>query len=446
MNKRFMCHTATLSAVMVASLTVNAVIVRADSVKVTAGIGRPYMLADGKQLNYIKVRLDGGAITDRSERVPVNVALVIDRSGSMAGDKIRRAREAAIQAIDRLGKDDVVSVIAYDDTVEVLVPATKVSDRDNISRQIQRLQPGNSTALFAGVSKGAAEARKFLDRDRVNRVILLSDGLANVGPSSPSALGELGASLIREGISVTTIGLGLGYNEDLMTQLAHKSDGNHGFAKDADDLARIFNYEFGDIMSVCAKEVIVRIRCKDGVRPVRILGREGDITGSTASFALNQLYAEQQKCVILEVEAPAGRDLRVIPIASVEVSYLNMASKTTTRVTHELSARYTESASKVEASEDHDVMASAIEMIAIDQSNMAVALRDQGKVEEARSAMEANARFCDENAKRYNSDSLRSYRDRNKEDAANLSEDKWNEQRKTNQLYNDGRARSQIWY
>lgn len=83
---------------------------------------------------------------------------------------------------------------------------------------------GGGTALYAGVAQGASELREFLDPHRVNRIILLSDGQANKGPSSPSELGNLGAALISEGISVTTIGIGLGYNEDLMTQLAPRSD------------------------------------------------------------------------------------------------------------------------------------------------------------------------------------------------------------------------------
>src|SRR5690606_9640008 len=109
--------------------------------------------------------------------------------------------------------------------VEVLVPATKVSDRATIDRGIQRLRAGGMTALFAGVVKGATEVRKFLSRDRVNRVILLSDGAANVGPASAGELGRLGTTLRKEGIAVTTVGLGLGYNEDLMVQLAQGSGG-----------------------------------------------------------------------------------------------------------------------------------------------------------------------------------------------------------------------------
>jgi Ca-activated chloride channel family protein len=140
----------------------------------------------------------------KEKRTPANVALVIDRSGSMQGDKIRQAREAAIEAVGRLNGNDIISIVAYDDTVDVLVPATKASDIAVIKNGIRKIKADGSTALFAGVSKCAAEVCKFLARDRVNRIILLSDGMANVGPDSPGALGDLGASLAKEGISVTS--------------------------------------------------------------------------------------------------------------------------------------------------------------------------------------------------------------------------------------------------
>ena len=109
--------------------------------------------------------------------------------------------------------------------------------------------------MFAGISKGAAEVRKFLDKDRVNRVILFSDGKPILVSSSSKALGRSRISLIKEGISVTTLGLGEGYNEDLMNQLARRSDGNHTFIESPTQLVKIFNAEFGDILSVVAQKL-----------------------------------------------------------------------------------------------------------------------------------------------------------------------------------------------
>jgi len=194
-----------------------AVAASAQQVAVDAAMSQSIILAGEKQTAYLRVAMTGFEV-EEADRTPVNVAIVLDKSGSMTGEKIEHAKEAAIMAIRRLRKDDIVSVVVYDTTVNVLVPATKLSNKESIANTIRSIKSGGNTALFAGVSRGANEVRKFLAKNRVNRVILLSDGLANVGPSAPSDLAELGDSLGREGISVTTIGLGLGYNEDLMTR------------------------------------------------------------------------------------------------------------------------------------------------------------------------------------------------------------------------------------
>jgi Ca-activated chloride channel family protein len=401
----------------------------AEQVKVDVSLAQPYLLAGQKQTSYVRVGLTGLPINS-SRRTPVNVAIVLDKSGSMTGEKLRKAKEAAITSIDRLGPNDIVSVIAYDDTVQILAPATKISDKLALRTAIERLSAGGNTALFAGVSKGAAEIRKFLDRQRVNRVILLSDGQANVGPSSPTELGNLGASLIKEGISVTTLGLGTDYNEDLMTQLARKSDGNHYFIENAADLARRFGNEFDDVLSVVAQEVTVRISCAPGVRPVRVLGRESDITGQTVTTYLNQVYGDQEKYVLLEVEVPAERAGMERNIANVNVSYVNMATRTPDKIARAATARFTSSANVVDANTNPGVMASAIEQIAVEKNKAAVALRDQGKVEEARRALLDNAAFLSVNARKYNSKALEEYVGKNQQDAERLGEEVWATQRK----------------
>src|SRR5205085_8842601 len=130
----------------------------------------------------------------------------------------------------------------------------RVGDGRRLEEAICSIEAGGNTALHGGVSRGAAEIRRHLDDGHyVNRIILLSDGLANVGPSTPEELGRLGTSLMKEGISVTTIGLGLGFNEDLMTRLAQRSDGNTYFVESSADLPRIFAAELGDVLNVVAR-------------------------------------------------------------------------------------------------------------------------------------------------------------------------------------------------
>jgi Ca-activated chloride channel family protein len=236
--------------------------------------------------------------------------------------------------------------------------------------------------------------------------------------------------LIKEGISVTTLGLGLDYNEDLMTQLARKSDGNHYFIENSSDLARQFKYEFDDVLSVVAQEVTVGISCGPGVRPIRVLGREADITGQTVTTYVNQVYGNQEKYVLLEVEVPAERAGTERNLANVNVSYVNMASKNPDKIARVASTRFTGSASLVETNTNSAVMSSAIEQIAVERNKQAVALRDQGKIEEARKVLLDNAAYLGENAVKYNSKELEDYKGKNKKDADSLAPAVWDSQRK----------------
>lgn len=415
----------------------------AAQVKLDVALSRSVLLANKKQTVFLKVGLTGFEIKDRKNRPPANVCLVIDRSGSMSGEKIRQARAAAIRALDWLDSRDILSVVAYNQNVEVLLPATKLTNKPAVAAAIRRLTAGGTTALFAGVSKGAAELRKFLDRRKVNRIILLSDGIANVGPSSPAELGALGASLAREGVSVTTIGLGLGYNEDLMTQLALKSDGNHAFVEKPSDLARVFKREFGDVLSVVAQEVVIRIRCAPGVRPVRIVARKGDITGQTVTLTMRQLYSRQEKFVLLEVEVPPMPAGRRLDIASVNISYANMETKTTDALASAVQATFSDSPALVEKSVNRNVMVPVVEAIGVEVNRRAVTLRDKGQINEARKLFNDNAQWLKANSVALKSKKLAEWSGFNIRAGRNVDTAHWGKERKAQKAEQSARERQQ---
>jgi Ca-activated chloride channel family protein len=334
----------------------------------------------------------------------VNVSIVIDTSGSMNGDKIVQARQAAIAAVNRLRDDDIVSIVLYNSSAQVLVPATKATDRQDIIAKIKTIKAGGSTALFAGVSKGAAEVRKFVDDDSVNRVILLSDGRANVGPKSPGELERLGASFVKEGISVSTLGLGLGYNEDLMSRLASAGSGNHLFVEKADDLIAVFNGEFNDLMSVVAGDFQIHATVAKGVRPVRVLGTKADISGQDIYIPLAQLYSRQQRYFVVEVEVDAGEPNQTRPLMNVSVQYENLVTETTDKLSSSVDIRFSDQIAKVNEDIDAEAYAFCSIQIANEKNMRATALRDAGQIEEAQALLRDNVKelnftkkFCESN-------------------------------------------------
>lgn len=394
----------------------------ASQVGLSVAMSNPVLKSDKKQTAYVKVGLTGFSMPAATRRVPVNVALVLDKSGSMNGRKIEEAKQAAIQAVSRLDKDDIVSVIVYDSTVQVLVPATKMTDREDVCRKISSVSAGGRTALFAGVSKGAAELRKFLDSDRVNRIVLLSDGLANVGPSSPSELGSLGASLKKEGVSVTTMGLGLDYNEDVMVQLASHSGGNHIFIEDETQIAGFFKEEFDTVLSVVAQEVAITIDVKDGIRPVRVLGNQADINGQKVVASLTQIYSDQEKFLILEVEVPASPEGKPRDVANVSVSYDNMLTRRTDELKGLASVNFSRSDRVVSSSVNAAVLEASILLVANERNKDATIIRDRGDIKAARQILMDNGMFLRRYAEMLKSDELDRISGLNYDQSKNIEE------------------------
>ncbi|ABA89869.1 VWFA superfamily protein [Syntrophotalea carbinolica DSM 2380] len=370
-----------LSAIL--SLGVSGLVQAAPLVNCQVELDRGVLLAGPAQKTVIKIALDAPRAPRTAQRPPVNLALVLDRSGSMSGNKIAKAREAAIEAVRRLSDGDLFSLVVYDDSVETLVPAQPVSDIGDIEARIRRIRPGGSTALFGAVSQGAAEVRKHSDAPYVNRVVLLSDGLANVGPSRPADLARLGAALLKEGISVTTVGVGTDFNEDLMTQLAERSDGNHYFVESSRDLPRIFAAELGDVLSVVARKVVISIECPQGVKPLRVIGREGSIKGQRVEVRMNQLYGGQEKYALVEVEVPASRANQKLDLARVDCRYRNALTDTGESSTAMVQTRFSKRSEEVRKAASKDVQKAVVENEMAVARDRALNLYNAGRKPEA---------------------------------------------------------------
>lgn len=360
----------------------------APSVKLNLELDRPILPSDSEETVILKIGLNG-VRPSHAYRTPLNLALVIDRSGSMSGDKIRQARHAAHQAVDRLMSDDVVSLIVYGTEAVTFWPASRVGDGRGLHQAINRIETSGNTNLWGGVQLGAAELRKRLRGDFVHRVILLSDGLANHGPSSPAELAGLGAELRAEGIAVSTVGLGLGYNEDLMAGLARRSDGNTYFVENSRDLPRVFAEEFGDAMNVVARELVVEVIFPPGVRPVRVIGRDGKIARQRAEVRMNQLYGGREQFALIEVQVDPGREAESRELARAELSYQTQVGSPRIQLEKDVNIAFTREMKVVRAQANHQVQTDySLNRLAEVKAEV-IRLNDEGKAKEAQRELES---------------------------------------------------------
>lgn len=200
------------------------------------------------------------------QRPPLNLALVLDRSGSMAGGgKLEAARAAAIFAVEQLLPTDRVSVTVFDDAVATIVRSTLAQDRPAIVAALRAIQPGNTTALHSAWKAGADQVCPHVRPRALNRVLLLSDGLANVGLTDPEAITADVRHYQKQQVTTSTLGVGQDYNEDLLEAMAAAGDGNYYYVESASQLADLFQSELHSLMATIGRDVTVQFEPLHGV-------------------------------------------------------------------------------------------------------------------------------------------------------------------------------------
>jgi Ca-activated chloride channel family protein len=321
--------------------------------------------ADREQEALVRISVSADALPRNIKATPrVNLSVALDCSSSMhGGNKIGHALQAAKNAVDLLSDGDMFSLVTYSSSARVLIPTTQITSaaKNEIRQAIDSIRAGGTTALFAGVSLSAEELRKNTGKPGwVNRLILLSDGQANVGPSSAVELGRLGASLIKESISVSTVGIGADYNEDLMTALAQNSDGNFYFVENSTRLTLILEKELGSALSVAAQDIKVRITCPSGIKPRGILGHQCKINNQTIEINFNQLYAGHDRVLILQLDVPPQADGKSAPLADIKIEYKTADSERINAVNRAVAVAFSSDSGQQTASLNKDVSASVV--------------------------------------------------------------------------------------
>jgi Ca-activated chloride channel family protein len=237
------------------------------------------------------------------KRLPLNLALVIDRSGSMSGRPLSEAKRCAGMIIDSLAPTDTASLVVYDDRVDILVSSRPVQDRHAFHHALQTIESGGSTALHAGWLRGAEQAALSADGPAISRVLLLSDGQANAGLTDGSMIAAQCAKMAAAGISTSTYGIGEGFNEELMVAMARAGHGNPYYGRTAEDLIDPFRQEFDLMSALCARGLALDVSPAQGVRatvlndyPLDEHGRSRlpDLAYGAAAWALIELRVPRE--------------------------------------------------------------------------------------------------------------------------------------------------------
>jgi Ca-activated chloride channel homolog len=241
----------------------------------------------------------------------LNLSLVIDRSGSMAGAPLHHALKAAESVVDQLGAADTFSVVVYDDAINTVVPPQAVTDQTALKTAIRRVNAGGLTNLSGGWLKGCEYVQTNLDPQRINRVLLLTDGHANVGIQDPNVLTSTSRQKAEEGVTTTTLGFGQGFNEDLLIGMARSASGNFYFIQSIDEASEVFGIELDSLRAVAGQNLTVTIELAKGVSLVDTLSLaqiSQNESGATV-LTLGDLYEGEDKLLGLSLaiaDAPIG--------------------------------------------------------------------------------------------------------------------------------------------
>ncbi|MBE9049903.1 VWA domain-containing protein [Nostocales cyanobacterium LEGE 11386] len=253
-----------------------------------------------------------------SPRRDLNLSLVIDRSGSMAGAALHHALKAAESVVDQLESNDILSVVVYDDAVDTVIPPQAVTDKSALKTSIRKVRAGGITNLSGGWLQGCEHVKTQLDLQKINRVLLLTDGHANMGIQDPKVLTATSAKKAEEGITTTTLGFAQGFNEDLLIGMARAANGNFYFIQSIDEATEVFSIELDSLRAVVGQNLKVTMELADGVSLVDTLSLatvSQNEAGQTV-ITLGELYEGEDKLLglSLEITSAAIGDLPVMKL------------------------------------------------------------------------------------------------------------------------------------
>ncbi len=278
------------------------------TLKVEGRLGHASLAASQDSETYLYLDIDAPADATATRAAPVNLAIVIDRSGSMSGKRLRNAVDAARGMVSRLRDGDMVSVIAYNTRADTLVSPTLISAsaRDEVARQLESITPNGDTCISCGIEAGMDALR---GRDgMIQRMLVLSDGQATAGVRDLDGFRRIAERARDMGCSISSIGVDVDYNERIMSTIALDSNGRHYFVENAGGLPTIFEQELQSLVRTVATNTNVRVDLAPGVELLEVFDRSFRREGQSLVVPMGSFTAAEQKTLLVKVRVPRGSD------------------------------------------------------------------------------------------------------------------------------------------
>jgi Ca-activated chloride channel family protein len=309
-----------------------------STLRVEGRLGHAAVATSGAAETFVYLDVTGAQTTGKG--APMNLSIVIDRSGSMRGKRMQNALEAATGMVRRLRDGDVVSVIAYDTRADTMLASTTIdaSSRDRAVQAINSIVPAGDTCISCGLEAGMDALR---GRDgMVKRILLLSDGEATAGVRDVEGFRTLGVRARDMECAISTIGVDVDYNERIMSTIAVESNGRHHFVDNLDStagLTRIFDAEIQSLTSTVASNADMRIDLAPGVEVVQVFDRAFRREGSSVVVPFGTFAAGENKTVLMKVRLPRTAQ-GLHEVAKVRLGFQDLASRSAGESKGQLSA------------------------------------------------------------------------------------------------------------